>query len=93
MNYLLLALLAISVIISTVILILFILLLGVWMKGASSLAFPGLGLVVATPLILMLLLIAETVAVLIAAYLVRAIPIAGLLFGEPSELTIPTPGN
>ena len=85
MNYILLTLLAISVIISIVILIIFILLLGVWMKGSSSLAFPGLGLIVATPLVLMFLLVAETVIVLIAAYLVRLIPIGRLLFGEINE--------
>jgi hypothetical protein len=85
MNYLFLALLAISVIISIVILTLFIILLGVWMKGSSSLAFPGLGLIVATPLVLMLLSVAEIVMVLIAAYLLRLIPIARLLFGEISE--------
>ncbi|MBA3712411.1 MAG: hypothetical protein H0W76_08165 [Pyrinomonadaceae bacterium] len=85
MNYILLALLAISVIISSVILIFIILLLGVWMRGSSSLAFPGIGLIVSTPLVLVLLLVAETVLVLIAAYLVRVIPIARLLFGEVSE--------
>jgi len=85
MNYILLALLAISVIISIIILVLFIFLLGVWMKGSSSLAFPGLGLIVATPLVLILLLVAETIMVLIAAYLVRLIPIVRLLFGEISE--------
>ncbi len=85
MNYILLALLAISVIISIIILVLFILLLGVWMKGSSSLAFPGLGLIVAAPLVLILLLVAETIMVLIAAYLVRLIPIVRLLFGEISE--------
>ena len=81
MNYLLFALLAISVIISIVILILFIILLGSWMKGTSSLAFPGLGLIVATPIVLVLLLVLEIIIVFIAAYLVRLIPIARLLFG------------
>ena len=81
MNYLLFALLAISVIISIVILILFIILLGLWMKGTSSLAFPGLGLIVATPIVLVLLLVLEIIIVFIAAYLVRLIPIAHLLFG------------
>ena len=83
MNYLLLALLAISVIISIVILIFFIILLGLWMKGVSAVALPGLGLIVATPLPLILLFVLEIVMVLIAAYLVRLIPIARLLFGEP----------
>jgi hypothetical protein len=81
MNYLLLALLAISVIISIVILILFILFLGLWMKGTTSLALPGLGVIVATPLVLILLLVVETIMVLISAFLVRLIPIARLLFG------------
>jgi hypothetical protein len=81
MNYLLLALLAISVIVSIVILILFILFLGLWMKGTTSLALPGLGVIVATPLVLILLLVVETIMVLISAYLVRLIPIARLLFG------------
>ena len=82
MNYLLVALLVISLIISIVILIVFIVLLGVWMKGSSSLAFPGLGLIVSTPIGLMLLLVMEIVIVFIAAYLVRLIPIGRLLFGE-----------
>ena len=81
MNYFLLALLAVSVIVSILILILFIIFLGVWMKGSSNLAFPGLGLIVATPLVLILLLVVEIVMVLISAYLVRLIPIARLLFG------------
>ena len=86
MNYLLMALLAISVIIAIVILIIFIGVLGAWMKGADSLAFPGLGLLIATPLILVALLVSEIVMVLLAAYLVRYIPIMQLMFGEIDEL-------
>jgi len=82
MNYLLLILLAISIIISIVVLVLFIILLGVWMKGASSLALPGLGVIVATPIDLLLLLVVEIIVVFIAAYLVRLIPLGRLLFGE-----------
>lgn len=82
MNYLFLALLAVSVIVSIVILIMFILLLGFWMKGATSLMLPGLGVIVATPLVLVLLMVVEIIMVLISAYLVRLIPIAGWLFGE-----------
>lgn len=85
MNYLLLALLAISVIICIVILILFIIFLGSWMKGVNTLALPGLGIIIATPLFLMLLLVAEIVMVLIAAYLVRLIPIARLLHFPSAE--------
>jgi hypothetical protein len=50
--------------------------IGVWMKGTSSLVFPGLGLIVATPIVLVLLLVVEIIIVFIAAYLVRLIPIA-----------------
>ncbi len=86
MNYLLMALLAISVIVAVVILIIFIGILGVWMKGADSLAFPGLGLLVSTPLILVALLVSEIVMVLLAAYFVRYIPIMQLMFGDIDEL-------
>jgi hypothetical protein len=82
MNYLLLALLAISVIVSILVLILFIIFLGLWMKGSTSLVLPGLGVIVATPLVLLMLLVVEIIMVLISAYLVRLIPIARLLFGE-----------
>jgi hypothetical protein len=86
MNYLLMTLLAISVIIAVAILIIFIGVLGVWMKGADALAFPGLGLLVSTPLILVMLLVSEIVMVLLSAYLVRYIPIMQLMFGEIDEL-------
>ncbi len=56
------------------------------MKGADSLAFPGLGLLVSTPLILVALLVSEIGMVLLAAYLVRYIPIMQLMFGEIDEL-------
>jgi hypothetical protein len=82
MNYLLVVLLAVSVIVSILVLILFIIFLGLWMKGSTSLVLPGLGLIVATPLVLLLLLVVEIIMVLISAYLVRLIPIARLLFGE-----------
>jgi hypothetical protein len=52
------------------------------MKGSSAVALPGLGIIVATPLALALLFVAEIIMVLISAYLVRLIPIARLLFGE-----------
>ena len=49
--------------------------LGLWMKGADSLVFPGLGLIVATPLLLALLVTVEAALVVCSAYLVRYIPI------------------
>ncbi len=82
MSYLLLIL---SMLAALLILVLFILVLGLWMKGVSSVALPGLGLIVATPLILLLLFL-ETVFVILAAYLVRLIPFARLLFGEIDEI-------
>jgi hypothetical protein len=55
--------------------------LGLWMKGADSLVFPGLGLIVATPLLLALLITAEVALVVCSAYLVRYIPILSELLG------------
>ncbi len=83
MYYLLLIL---SLMIAVLTLIVFIGVLGIWMKGADSLAFPGLGLVVATPVVLVLLLVFESLMVLLAAYLVRFIPMMQLMFGEIDEL-------
>ncbi len=40
-------------------------LLIMWLKGADSIAFPGLGIIVATPLIVLLLLILEVVIVIL----------------------------
>jgi hypothetical protein len=45
--------------------------LGVWMKGVTALAFPGWGVIIATPLIFTAFLVAECVVVLLAAFLVR----------------------
>ena len=41
-------------------------LLIIWWKGVDSIAFPGLGLLIATPLLVLLLLIIEVVVVFIA---------------------------
>ncbi len=68
------------------ILALLIFVLGAWMKGADVIALPGFGIVIATPLMLILLIMSEVVAVLIAAYFVRLIPFSRLLFGETGEL-------
>ena len=82
MSYLLLIL---STLAALLILVLFILALGLWMRGAHALALPGLGIIIATPLVLALLLFLETVLVLLAAYCVRLIPFARLMFGELDE--------
>ena len=38
----------------------------IWWKGVDSILFPGLGLMVATPMIVLLLLIVEVVVVFLA---------------------------
>ena len=73
--------LALLIIIAAVILVAIIGVLGVWMKGADSIALPGLGLIVATPLLLILLIVGEIILVILAAYLVRYIPIVRELLG------------
>ena len=75
MSYLLLILATLA---ALFLLILFILLLGLWMRGADSLAIPGLGIIVATPLVLLSLFLLEAALVLLAAYLVRFTPLARL---------------
>ena len=56
-----------------------ILTLGLWMRGIDVIAFPGLGLLVATPLVAMALLIIEAIVVALAAYLIRYVPLENLL--------------
>ncbi len=48
--------------------------LGLWMKGVGSIALPGLGIIIGTPLFLILFSVAEVLLMLIAAYLVRFLP-------------------
>lgn len=58
--------------------------LGVWLKGASSIVLPGLGLVVATPLLLMLLVAMEVSVVFVAAYCIRYMPLMRMMFDHES---------
>lgn len=67
--------LGVLIVLAVIILLAIIGLLGLWLRGVDSIAFPGLGLIVATGLILILLIIAEIIVVTLAAFLVRAIPI------------------
>ena len=62
-------LLAILVVLATVVLLVIIVVLGLWLKGAGNIVFPGLGIVVATGLILAVLIILEAVIVITASYL------------------------
>ena len=55
--------------------------LGLWLKGAESIALPGLGIIIAAPLLVAVLAVAEVGAVVCAAYCVRYLPAARMLFG------------
>jgi hypothetical protein len=55
---------------------------GLWLKGSTTLAFPAIGLILPTPMIVISLIVAEVVTVMLAAYLVRYVPIVRLAFGE-----------
>ena len=55
--------------------------LGLWLKGADSIALPGLGVIIATPLLVVVLAVAEIGAVICAAHCVRYLPAARMLFG------------
>jgi hypothetical protein len=69
------------VLIAAVVLVAIIGVLGFWMKGVGSIALPGLGIIVATPLLLILLCIVEIIFILLAAYLVRHVSIVRELPG------------
>ncbi len=47
---------------------LIVLLLVLWMKGADSIALPGLGLILATPLLILLLLVVEIILVILSVF-------------------------
>ncbi|MBV8858800.1 MAG: hypothetical protein JOZ02_17855 [Acidobacteria bacterium] len=76
------ALLVILYLVAAAILIPLIAALGFWLKGADSIALPGLGIIIATPLLVAVLAVAEVGAILCAAYCVRYLPAARMLFGE-----------
>ena len=76
------ALLVILYLIAATILVPLFLVLGFWLKGADSIALPGLGIIIATPLLVTVLVIAELGALLCAAYCVRHLPTSSLLFSE-----------
>ena len=71
-------LLVLLILIAAAILVTLIGVLGLWMQGADVILLPGLGLLIATPLILTLLVILEIGVVVLAAYLVRYTPIVRL---------------
>jgi hypothetical protein len=76
------ALLVILYLVAAAILIPLIGALGFWLKGADTIALPGLGLLIATPLLVAVLAAAEAGAIFCAAYCVRYLPAARVLFDE-----------
>ena len=75
------ALLVLLYLIAAAMLVPLIWVLGVWLKGADSIALPGLGIIIATPLLVMVLVIAEFGTIFCAAYCVRYLPTVSMLFG------------
>ena len=76
------ALLLILYLIAAAILVPLIWVLGFWMKGADVIALPGLGIIIATPLLVSVLVIAEFGAIFCAAYCVRYLPTVRMLFAD-----------
>jgi hypothetical protein len=62
------SLLVLSAIIISLLLIGFLIL---WLRGADSLAFPGLGLIVSTPLFTVLLMILQFIIIIGAIFIAR----------------------
>ena len=55
--------------------------LGFWLKGAGSIALSGLGVIIATRFLVAAVAAIEVEAVFCAAYCVRYLPAARMLFG------------
>lgn len=75
-------LLVVLYLIAAAILVPLIWVLGFWLKGADSIALPGFGIIIATPLLVTVLVLAEFGAILCAAYCVRYLPTVSMLFGD-----------
>jgi hypothetical protein len=76
------ALLVILYLVAAAVLIPLIGALGLWLKGANVIALPGLGILIATPLLVAALAVAEVGAICCAAYCVRYLPAARMLFAD-----------
>ena len=77
-----LAVLVILYLLAAAILIPLIGALGFWLKGVNAIALPGLGIIIATPLLVAALVLAEVGAVLCAAYCVRYLSVTRMLVGD-----------
>jgi hypothetical protein len=76
------ALLVILYLVAAAVLIPLIGALGFWLKGANVIALPGLGLLIAMPLLVIVLFVAEVGVIFCAAYCVRYLPAVGMFFDE-----------
>lgn len=76
------ALLIILYLIAAAILVPLIWILGFWLKGADFIVLPGLGIIIATPLLVTVLVIAEFGAIFCAAYCVRYLPTVSTLLED-----------
>lgn len=78
MNYLIKALLVISALISFTILLLFVLAFVAWLSGGGNVLFPGLGLIVAmwviVVLLFIMLVISISVTILLAQVVFKRLP-------------------
>ena len=68
--------LILSLIAAMLVLVFLIVVLGFWMKGLSSIVFPGVGLIISTPYMFGILLCTEIIMVLLAAYSVSNLGVA-----------------
>jgi hypothetical protein len=76
------ALLVILYLVAAAILVPLIGALGLWLKGVGTIAFPGLGILIATPLLVAVLAAAEVGVIFCAAYCVRYISVVRMLSDE-----------
>jgi hypothetical protein len=76
------ALLVVLYLIAAALLVPLIWVLGFWLKGADTIALPGLGIIIATPLLVTTLVLAEFGVIFCAAYCVRYLPTVSMLFDE-----------
>ena len=67
--------LGLLILLAVILLVAIIGVLGLWLKGVDAIAFPGLGIIVATPFMLAFLIIVELIVVISAAFLVRKLPL------------------
>ena len=63
--------LVVSLLAAAILLIFLIVILGLWMKGVTTILLPGLGVMFSTAFLFVILLCAEIIMVLVAVYAAR----------------------